>query len=100
MCHVLKEQRYILRGPFIMYNLKCIIRLCLIGHFNLGHFELLVLCPIGTAISCTVSNLLLLPAAGDLLDLIKEGSKYSTLACGALCALSNIDCCLLLDLAN
>jgi hypothetical protein len=96
LCHVLKEQRYILRRPFIMNNLIGLIRLCLIGTFNLSHLELLVLCPIGTAIRCTVSNLTLLPAASYLFDLLEEGSKNS---CLALCILSSIDCPIL-DLAK
>ena len=96
MCHVLKEQRYILRRPFIMNNLIGLIRLCLIGTFHLSHLELLVLCPIGTAIRLTVFNLTFLRAAGHLFDLLEEGSKNS---CLALCILSSIDCPIL-DLAK
>ena len=70
--HVLKEQRYILRRPFIMNNLICLIWLCLIVIVSLSHLELLVLCPIGTAIRSTVSNFGLLRAAGDLFDLLEK----------------------------
>jgi hypothetical protein len=55
-----------------MNNLICLIRLCLIAIFNLGYLELLVLCPIGTAIRLAVSNLALLPTAGDLFDLLEK----------------------------
>ena len=78
-----------------MNNLIGLIRVFLIGTVSLGHLELLVLCPVGTTFRCNFGYLSLLPAAGDLFDLLEKGSKYS---CLTLCTLSSITCPIL-DLA-